>query len=133
MTATWDVVRRPDDGEHVGYLAPAPGDPDLVVPMTLVGTPAGGPLPVDRARVLLAGHGLAALAGRWWCRLPGALPPGLTSAAAPADDWPWRATVLVEVSPREVRVRPEPPEPGERAAVGVLPVPAGDLLRSAPP
>src|SRR3954451_20012066 len=39
----WDVVHRPDDGEPVGYLAPAPGDGGLVVPTTLAGTPAGRP------------------------------------------------------------------------------------------
>src|SRR5919202_1025955 len=37
----WDVVRRPDDGELVGYLVPLPGAGDLVVPVTLTGAPAG--------------------------------------------------------------------------------------------
>lgn len=127
MTSTWDVVRRAADGEHVGYLAP--GGPGLAVPMTLVGTPAGGPLPVAQATELLTRTGLAVLAQRWWCRLPDPLPPGLTDAGEPAADWEWRPTVLVEVSPEQVRLRPEWPAREESSALALLPVPAGDLLR----
>ena len=133
MTSTWEVVHRPEDGEHVGYLVPVPGDEELVVPLTLTGTPAAGPLPADDATDLLAGTGLALLARRWWCRLPGLLPSGLTDAAEPAAEWEWRPVELVEVSPTSCRVRPELPAPEERTAQAVLPVPVGDVLRSAPP
>jgi hypothetical protein len=133
VTSTWQVVHRTDDGERVGYVTPAPADARLVVPMTLAGTPAAGPLPVDAATALLTGTGLAVLARRWWCRLPDPLPAGRTTADRPAADWLWRPTVLVEVSPTEVRVRPEHPAPEERTALAVLPFPAGDLLRTAAP
>ena len=33
MTRTWQAVRRSDDGEHVGYAAPASEDGGLVVPL----------------------------------------------------------------------------------------------------
>jgi hypothetical protein len=133
VTTTWDVVRRAEDGEHVGYLAPTSGDASLAVPMTLAGTPAAGPLPAGEAADLLVGSGLALLARRWWCRLPNTMASRLTDAAAPGADWPWRPVVLVEVSPREVQVRPEWPAAEEGAAVAVLPVPAGELLRHTPP
>jgi hypothetical protein len=127
VTTGWEHVHRTDDGEHVGYLAPAAGG--LVVPMTLAGTPAAGPLPVTAATALLREQGLALLARRWWCRLPSPLPRGLTDAAVPAADWSWQPTVLVEVSPQRLRVRPEHPAPEELGAQAVLPFPAGALLR----
>jgi hypothetical protein len=133
VITAWEVVHRTEDGERVGYLASAPGCEGLVVPMSLVGTPAGGPLPAAEATTLLVGTGLALLARRWWCRLPDVLPPGVTDAAMPDDDWPWRPAVLVEVSPREVRLRPELPAPEERTAQAVLPVPVGELLTAHPP
>jgi len=133
MSTSWEVVHRPDDGERVGYLAPAADGAGLVVPMTLAGTAAGGPLPGDEAAALLVAQGLALLARRWWCRLPDPLPAGPTSAAVAEDGWPWRPVVLVEVSAHEVRLRPELPAPEEMRAHAVLPVPAGDALRAGPP
>ncbi|WP_369139772.1 hypothetical protein [Modestobacter versicolor] len=133
MTTTWEVVHRPADGERVGYLAPAPAGDGLVVPMTLAGTVVGGALAAEEATALLSARGLALLDGRWWCRLPSPLPRGLTDARDPAPDWPWQPTVLVEVSPTQLTLRPEWPAPGEAGALAVLPVPAGDLLRSEAP
>jgi hypothetical protein len=133
VTSTWEVVHRMDDGERVGYLAPSPAGNGLVIPMTLAGTPADGPLPAAEAAALLTETGLALLACRWWCRLPDPLPRGLTDADKPAEDWSWRPTVLVDVSPHELRVRPEWPAAEETAALAVLPVPVGGLLRSSPP
>jgi hypothetical protein len=132
VTATWTVVHRTDDGERVGYLAPEPADGRLVVPTTLAGTPAAGPLPPDEAASLLTRTGLTLLAHRWWW-LPDPLPPGLTDAGRPAEDWPWRPTALVEVSPHELQLRPEWPAAEETGALAVLPVPAGERLRSTPP
>jgi hypothetical protein len=122
----WDVVRRPDDGELVGYLAPAAGD--LVVPTSLAGTPVGPAGPAAESAALLVRSGLTSLARRWWCRLPGTLPPGLLDAAVPAPDWEWRPVVLVEVSPTGCRLRPEMPAPEELTSQAALPVPVGDLL-----
>ena len=129
----WEVVCRPDDGELVGYLAPAPEACGLVVPTTLAGTPAGPAGPTAGSTALLVRSGLAQLAGRWWCRLPGTLPPGVLDATAPAPEWEWRPVVLVEVSPTGCRVRPEMPAPEELTAQAALPVPVGDLLRLRPP
>jgi hypothetical protein len=66
-------------------------------------------------------------------RLTDPLPAGVTDARRPAADWSWRATVLVEVSPQQVQVRPEWAAPEERTAAAVLPFPAGDLLRTDAP
>ncbi len=122
----WLAVRRPDDGEVVGYLAP---HADGVVPTTLVGSPLGGPGTAADARAALLARGLAALARRWWCRLPDPLPRGLLDAARPADGWVWRPVVVVEAAPDGARVRPEWPAPEEIGAQAALPVPVGDLLR----
>ncbi len=130
MTTTeWDVVRRPGDGETVGYLVP---DGHLVVPVTLVGTPLGAARTEADATALLRSRGLAVLDGRWWCRLPDPLPRGVTDAGEPEPGWGWRAVVLVEVSPTGCRVRPEWPEPAELGGQATLPVPVGDLLRAEP-
>jgi len=133
IPSRWDVVHRPDDGELVGYLAPAPEAGDLVVPTTLAGTPAGPAGPTAESAALLVRSGLAHLTRRWWCRLPGTLPPGVLDAAVPAPDWEWRPVVLVEVSPTGCRVRPEMPAPEEVSAQAALPVPVGDLLTEHPP
>ncbi|GAA2719141.1 hypothetical protein [Cellulomonas aerilata] len=128
---TWRPYRRPSDGEVVGYLAPR--GPALVVPTTLVGTPLGPPQGPEDAAELLDVHGLAALARRWWCRLPDPLPRGLLAASSPQPHWAWRPVVLVEVDPAECRVRPEMAMPDERSALAVLDVPVGGALRTEPP
>jgi hypothetical protein len=130
ITAHWDVVRRPDDGETVGYLAP---DGDLVVPVTLVGTPLGTARSEADATALVVTGGLAALDGRWWCRLPDTLRRGVLDAGEPDRGWGWRPVVLVEVSPTGCRVRPEWPAPAELGGQALLPVPVGGLLRADPP
>ena len=126
----WEAVRRPDDGEVVGYLV---GDGADVVPTTLVGTALGGRQPADAARALLVQHGLTALDRRWWCRLPTPLPRGVLDATSPGAGWEWRPVVVVEVAPDGTRIRPEWPAPEEVGAQATLPVPVGVLLRSEPP
>ncbi|MEU2349255.1 hypothetical protein [Modestobacter sp. NPDC049651] len=125
----WEPVRRPADGERVGWLVPAGR---LVVPATLVGTPLGPAQDRAAAAQLLVEQGLRALDRRWWCRLPDRLPGGVLSAADPPADWDWRSVVLVEVSPAGCTVRPEFAEPAELRARAQLPVPVGDLLRTEP-
>jgi len=127
----WQPVRRPADDELVGYLV-ANGAAD-VVPTTLVGTALGEPQPESSARALLIGQGLRALDGRWWCRLPTPLPPGLLDAACAGDGWDWRPVIVVEAAPDGARIRPEWPAPEELTAQASLPVPTGDLLRETPP
>ncbi len=127
----WTPVHRPEDGEHVGYLAPD-GSPALVVPRLLTGSPAGPASGQHTARDLLVRRGLAMLDQRWWCRLPVPLRDG-TAADSPEPDWEWSAVVLVEASPVECRVRLEFAAPAELRAVAVLTTPVGDLLRDRPP
>jgi hypothetical protein len=127
----WAVVRRPADGELVGYLSPD-GAPELVLPRLLTGAPAGPSSVPGTARQLLTARGLAMLDRRWWCRLPSPVVDG-TDAGAPQPDWTWQAVVLVEVSPDGCRVRLEFAPPRELRALATLPVPVGDLLREQPP
>jgi hypothetical protein len=130
ITTGWEAVRRPHDEEIVGYLM---ADGPLAVPVTLAGQPLGPAQDANAATALLVGHGLAALARRWWCRLPEPLPRGVLAAGRPLPGWGWRAVVLVEVSPTGCRVRPEWPAPGELTGQAVLPVPVGHLLLADPP
>lgn len=127
----WQPVRRPADGELVGYLVPD-GAEDVVVPTTLLGTPLGAAARVDEARGLLVAEGLRAVDVRWWCRLPGTLARGLLSGARPEADWSWRPVVVVEASPVGCRIRPEWPAPEELGGQAMLPVPVGSLLRLEP-
>jgi hypothetical protein len=129
ITTEWGVVRRPDDGERVGYLVP---EGDLVVPVSLVGTPLGAAGSEVDATALLLARGLGALDRRWWCRLPDPLPRGLLDASAPGADWSWQPVVLVEVSPTRATVRPEFVAPG-RTGRAAFPVPVGGLLLAEPP
>jgi hypothetical protein len=128
----WLPVRRPEDDELVGYLAPDGAD-DVVVPTTLLGTPLGAAMPADDARRLLVAEGLRAVDGRWWCRLPGVLPRGLVTASPPGADWTWRPVVVVEASPTSCRVRPEWPASEEQGGQALVPVPVDGLMRRQPP
>lgn len=133
IPAGWRTHSRASDGETVGHLAPVAGDGDLVTPLSLIGTPLGPPQPEADAAVLLDRAGLAALAERWWCRLPTPIP---ASAAEYAADWTfeeWRAVRIVDVQPTRCTIRPEfltREEQGRRVS---LPVPVGALLSPEPP
>jgi hypothetical protein len=128
----WRPVRRPEDGELVGYLAPA-GDDGLAVPTSLLGLAVDGMRTAGDAEPLLVSDGLRAVDGWWWCRLPSPLPGGVLAAADPIAAWSWRPVVVVEISPVGCRVRPEWPAPDEATAQARLPVPVGELLRRQPP
>ena len=128
----WQPVHRPADGEHVGYLV-LDGSPDVVLPVTLLGSALGPAHDRATATALVRRVGLTALDRRWWCRLPEPLPGGVLAAGEPGADWQWRAVVLVEVSPTACLVRPEWPEPAEVRGRAELPVPVRDLLRADPP
>ncbi|TFV89081.1 hypothetical protein [Blastococcus sp. CT_GayMR16] len=122
IASDWTPVHRAD-GEHVGYLVPD-GAPDLVLPMTLVGSPLGPPTGPDVARADLVERGLRYLDRRWWCRLPAQLPGGVLPAGSPLPGWDWRPVLLVEVSPGGCRVRPEWPPPEELTAPALCRVPS---------
>ena len=117
-------MHRPEDGEHVGYLSPE-GAPHLLTGSAL-------PTPSGDARDLLTRRGLAALDGRWWCRLPSPLPRVVLDASRPQPEWEWQAVVIVEATPETTTVRPEWPAPEESTSRAVLPTPVGDLLRDEP-
>jgi hypothetical protein len=101
----WTAVHRPEDGEHVGCLAPdgARAEPRLL---------AGPPLSPAR---------------------PPAMPAGVLAADEPEPDRSWRPVVLVEVSPDGCTIRPEMAAPEELTARAALPIPVGDLRREEPP
>jgi hypothetical protein len=125
-------VHRPDDGEHVGYLAPLLAG-ELVLPVALHGVPLGPPQLRGAATALLRTRGLAVLDRRWFCRLPMPLPPGVLPAGEAAPEWSWRPVVLVEVSPADCRVRPAYPAPEELTSQASLPVPVGGRVLPEPP
>jgi hypothetical protein len=63
IPSTWTPHRRADDGEVVGYLAPA-GD-GLVVPMSLLGHTLDEPSDEHSATEVLEAAGLSMLAEAW--------------------------------------------------------------------
>ena len=116
--------RRLDDGERVGYLR---ADGDLVVPLTLIGTPLAAAMEPETATALLDEKGLAILNERWWCRLPTPVTAGL-DASKPEPDWDWRAVLIIEASPEWCTIRAENATVEEFMVRLHLPVPVGDLL-----
>jgi hypothetical protein len=62
IPAHWRPRYRPDDEELVGYLVI---DGDLVVPMTVFGSPLGPACDEQDAAALLDSEGLACLADQW--------------------------------------------------------------------
>ncbi len=118
----WRPVRR-GDGELVGYL-------EGEVPRTLVGSV----LPTEHGETgeqALVERGLTVLDRRWWAQLPDTVVAGV-DAADPAPGWPWRPVVVVEARPDACRIRLEFAPPSELRLL-TLPVPVGDLLRTAQP
>ncbi|WP_236725249.1 hypothetical protein [Amycolatopsis orientalis] len=84
------TVYRAEDGEHVGYVAPARDDATARwQALTVFGYPLGGPAAFDDSVALLEAEGLAVLADRW--------------SVKHGDDW--IACRLVETSPDEVVVQ----------------------------
>jgi hypothetical protein len=128
----WQPLRRPEDGELVGYLV-RDGAVDLVLPVSLLGTALAAAGPLEDARRLLLGDGLRAVDRQWWCRLPALLPRGLLPGDRPEEDWSWRPVVVVEASPTACRIRPRFPALEETGGMALLPVPVGSLLRTEPP
>ncbi|UQN07054.1 hypothetical protein [Deinococcus sp. QL22] len=134
IPATWQECRRPDDDadddELVGYLVPAG---ELVIPVTLIGTPLGEAQAKAAAAALLHEHGLMTLNGRWWCLLPEVVLGPQTDPQQPQPSWEWRSVFIVEASPQECCVRLEMPAEEERTSTVTLPVPVGELLRARQP
>jgi hypothetical protein len=68
IPSSWAPHRRADDGEVVGYLAPAEDvtdSPGLVVPMSLLGHPLGDAADEWEAADVLERAGLSMLADQW--------------------------------------------------------------------
>jgi hypothetical protein len=63
IPSTWTPHRRADDGEVVGYLAPA--SDGLVVPMSLLGHALDEPCDEHTAAEVLESAGLSMLAEAW--------------------------------------------------------------------
>ena len=120
----WRPVHRAD-GERAGWLS-LDG-----LPRTLLGTV----LPLrdgEDPDAALTERGLAALDRRRFARLPDELVPGI-DARSPADDWTWRAVVVIEVDRARCRIRLQLAPPAELRVALELPVPVGDLLLDEPP
>jgi len=64
----WTPYRRPRDGELVGYLAP---EGELVVPLTVFGSPLAEAVAWSRAIEVLERDGLSSLSERWLLQLDG--------------------------------------------------------------
>ncbi|MFD6100976.1 hypothetical protein ACFVWN_29870 [Nocardiopsis flavescens] len=117
IPADWIPHRRAQDGEVLGYLAPA-GE-GARTPMTPFGHPAGEPADEDGARAVLDARGLAYLADPWLLELPGRAEP---------------VTVrIVEVGPDRMRVANADHgyEEADLGHVFVLEVPEPGRLRPA--
>lgn len=128
----WQPCRRPSDSELTGYLASAEAQ-DLVVPMSVIGTPIGQPQPVDAATALVNQVGLTELAEFWWCVLPNPLPGNGIDVTDPQTDWTWRRVVIVEANPARCVIRPDLPAPDEFAFRVIIHTPVAQFLRKAEP
>jgi hypothetical protein len=129
LPAGTQPIARPDDGEHVGYLAPLG---DRWMPLNLIGFPLGDPATRAAAEHLVVTSGLESLDGAWWCRAPKPFPGTEAELRHPESDWPWRKVVIIEVNAGACTIRPALAWPEEATVVAKLTLPVNDLLRSAP-
>ena len=128
--SSYEVVIRPDDGEHVGYLAPVG---DAWQPINLLGFPLADATNRDEATETAVRLGLASLNGNWWCRAP--LPMAHTEAELrhPQPDWEWRKVVVVELNETTASLRPAIAWPEEQGRTTTISLPATELLRQFEP
>lgn len=119
MTELGDEVRRPDDGELLGYVRPSVGGDWQA--LTVFGAVIGTAATRQAARTVLVDDGLASLAKRWFHR----------SAA----DGAWRVVVLTETWPGRARgVIGLYPLPGAPAfEISAEDLAAGDEMTLQPP
>jgi len=129
IPSAWEHRRRAD-GELVGYLV---ADGDGVVPTSLVGLPLAATGTRKEAIAALDTTGLAALARKYYARLPNPVPLGGVDLGSPESDWQWRDVVIVESSPTRVSIRPAMAYPEELRSLVVIEPPVGDLLRERHP
>ncbi|HET8590059.1 MAG TPA: hypothetical protein VFM01_10540 [Nakamurella sp.] len=140
IPAHWPPRYRPDDEELVGYLVI---DGDLVVPMTVFGSPLGPPCDEQDAAALLDSEGLACLADQWRLLDAGtAADRAADRAAGPADGAPAAeqaadggsagggiAVAVVEATPDHVVLRQvDLGNPDGYGTAHEVPVPVGTRL-----
>jgi hypothetical protein len=117
IPAHWEPHHRDEDGEVLGYLAPA--EDGLCVPVTLFGHTLAEPGDADDARATLDSVGLSYLAERWLLTLPEREEPVTVN--------------IVEASPSRVRVANVDPGylEADHGHIWVLEVPVNGRLRPA--
>jgi|GEM_PF-7074085 len=130
--AGYRAVRRPEDGEHVGYLLVDACEPPCVIPCDLLGIPLAGAMREADAERLLVLDGLAAVAEPFEALLPPVLGADVDPTAA-QPGWTWRRVLVIEVGPSRAVLRPENPAPAEAGCTVEVAIPADELLHRARP
>ncbi|OZE99990.1 hypothetical protein CH292_19765 [Rhodococcus sp. 14-2470-1a] len=125
-------VRRPSDGEIVGWTVSENYDESCVDAVNPVGHLLAQSLPVDDAADVLLEQGLSSLSNPVWGRAP---VPVLahTDLLDPAETWTWRRFLLVQLDDTRVWIRPAYPSWDERRVELALHLPIDDVLVTDPP
>lgn len=125
-------VRRPSDGELVGWTVSEDYDEMHVDAVNPVGHLVSNDLPVDIAAEVLVQQGLSSLSAPCWGRAPVPI-EAHTDLTNPQHIWPWRRFTLVQLDDTRVWVRPSYPSWDERRIEVPLVLPIDDVLVTEPP
>ncbi|MCP2192459.1 hypothetical protein LX14_000149 [Williamsia deligens] len=125
-------MRRPSDGEIVGWTVTDHPDDDRVDAVNPVGQIVGRDLEYEQAHDLLVERGLASLDDRCWACIPTPITRD-ADLTRPQPDWRWRRVVLTQLDDTQVWIRPAHPAWTERLTEVPLWLPADDILRHDPP
>lgn len=125
-------VRRPADGELVGWTVSEAYDESCVDAVNPVGRTVASAIPVDHAAEVLVAQGLSSLMDPLWALVPASVSRG-TDLRRPEPDWQWRRMVLVQLDDTRVWIRPGYPTWQERNVEIPLVLPVDDVLVSDPP
>jgi hypothetical protein len=127
---TWreslELVRRPEDGERLGYLRELGGS--LFEPLNLLGIPLGEPGSREDAVSVVQTEGLKAIDQRWWVRAPNPMVETRLDARTVDKSVDWRRMVVVELTPDRALLRSEIPWPEESGKLVSVDLPAADVL-----
>ncbi len=125
-------MRRPSDGELVGWTVSENYDEMRVDAVNPVGHAVAVELPVDEAAEVLVQHGLSSLSTPCWARAPIPIYADI-DLRRPSASWRWRRFVLVQLEETRVWIRPAYPSWDERRVELPLFLPIDDVLVIDPP
>lgn len=124
-TTNLTEIRRQDDAERIGFLAPSGG---LWAPLNLLGIPLADPSDREQAESTVRERAMSSIVEPYWCRIPRPLTQPRTDArTVDQTEW-WDQVLVVEVTERVATLEPKFVMESEQSCLITVSLPASDVL-----